>query len=62
MRLAPYRGAQLEMPKRLAHSYAEHDAIVAAILRGEADRAATLLHEHLTITQETLVSLLSVRR
>jgi len=37
-RLAPYRGAQFEAPSRLARSYAEHDAILLAILRGEADR------------------------
>jgi DNA-binding GntR family transcriptional regulator len=56
-RLGPYRGAQLEAPQRLSASYAEHEAIVRAIVRGEADRAATLMRRHLAITRETLASL-----
>lgn len=58
-RLGPYRGAQLEAPDRLAASYAEHEAIVSAIVRGEASRAAALMRQHLAITRETLQSLIS---
>lgn len=58
-RLGPYRGAQLESPHRLSESYAEHEAIVTAILRGEAERAAALMRRHLAVTRETLVKLVS---
>lgn len=53
-RLAPYRGAQLEAPERLARSHREHDAILTAILRGEATRAADLMREHLSNTRAQL--------
>lgn len=45
-RFAPLSRAQFRGPGRLAQSYAEHDEIVSAILRGEADQAyrVTLLH------------------
>lgn len=56
-RLAPYRGAQLEVPQRLSASHAEHQAIVAAILRGDASRASILMRRHLALTQETLTML-----
>ncbi len=61
-RLGPYRGAQLESPHRLSASYAEHEAIVTVILRGDADRAAALMRRHLAITQETLAKLLSTSK
>lgn len=57
-RLGPYRGAQLESPHRLSASYAEHEAIVTAIVRGESERAAMLMRQHLAITRETLANLL----
>lgn len=53
-RLAPYRGAQLEAPARLAMSWAEHDAIVTAIMRANAPLAAELMRAHLTQTQATV--------
>ncbi len=56
-RLAPYRGAQLEAPSRLARSHAEHDAIMTAIMRAEADHAAELMRAHLSMTRETVASL-----
>lgn len=45
-RFAPLSRAQFRGPGRLARSYVEHDEIVRAILRGDADQAyrATLLH------------------
>jgi DNA-binding GntR family transcriptional regulator len=61
-RLVPYRGAQLEAPQRLAASYEEHGRILAAILRGEASRAATLMRRHLAATQETLTALTAKKR
>jgi DNA-binding GntR family transcriptional regulator len=56
-RLVPYRGAQLEAPQRLSASYAEHEAILTAILRGDASRAATLMRRHLAATQRALTAL-----
>jgi DNA-binding GntR family transcriptional regulator len=53
-RLAPYRGAQLEAPHRLARSYREHDAILTAILRGQAQQAADLMRDHLGNTRAQL--------
>lgn len=53
-RLAPHRGAQLEAPARLARSYAEHEAIVIAILQADAARAAQAMRQHLSVTQMTL--------
>lgn len=61
-RLGPYRGAQLESPHRLSASYAEHAAIVSAIVRGEGDRAAALMRRHLAITRETLAKLLKTEQ
>jgi DNA-binding GntR family transcriptional regulator len=58
-RLGPYRAAQLEAPQRLARSYAEHEAIVAAIVRGESEKAARLTRRHLAVTQETLTELIA---
>jgi DNA-binding GntR family transcriptional regulator len=59
-RIAPYRGAQLEAAQRLAQSYAEHDAIVDAILQGAGDQAAQLMRDHLAVTRDTLARIASV--
>lgn len=53
-RLAPHRGVQLEAPARIAQSYAEHDEIVNAILRGDEIKAGEAIRKHLMVTQETL--------
>lgn len=53
-RLAPYRGAQLEASQRLARSYREHDTILTAILRGQAQQAADLMRDHLGNTRAQL--------
>lgn len=58
-RLAPYRGAQLEVPLRLAQSYAEHEDILVAITRGEGGKAARLMRHHLAVTREVLVKLIA---
>lgn len=51
-RLAPYRGAQLEAPERLARSHREHEVILTAILRGDAATAADRAREHLSNTRD----------
>jgi len=48
-RLAPYRGGQFAVLGRLALSFAEHERVVSAIVRGEADAAATAMRAHVAI-------------
>jgi len=50
-RIAPFRRAQFAIQDRLAKSYAEHDAIVAAILRGDAETAAALMRTHVNVVR-----------
>lgn len=58
-RLAPYRGVQLEAPARLSRSWSEHDGIVSAILRAEAQLAAERMRDHLALTREALEAMAS---
>jgi DNA-binding GntR family transcriptional regulator len=52
-RLLPFRRAQFRAPGRLPRSYAEHAAVVRAILSGDAAAAhATMLH-HVTLVEDT---------
>src|SRR3546814_2815589 len=45
-RLAPFRRAQFHLEGRLPRSQAEHDAVVSAIVRGDAAAAhAAMLHQ-----------------
>jgi len=53
-RLAPFRRAQFETLGRLAKSHREHDAVVAAILRGDAERAAAAMRAHLALVRSSL--------
>lgn len=48
-RLAPYRRGQFAVLGRLALSFTEHERVVSAIVRGEADAAATAMRAHVTI-------------
>lgn len=41
------RGRQLHLPGRLAHSLDEHRALIDALSRRDAERAGTLMHDHL---------------
>ena len=45
-RLAPFRRAQFRMSNRISKSWEEHDAIVRAILDGDADGVARLMRLH----------------
>ena len=45
-RLAPFRRAQFRMSNRVSKSWEEHDAIVRAILDGDADGVARLMRLH----------------
>lgn len=48
-RLSPFSRAQFRGPGRLASSYAEHAAVVEAILRGNAEEAAQTMRRHATV-------------
>jgi DNA-binding GntR family transcriptional regulator len=45
-RLAPYRRGQFAVLGRLALSFAEHNRVVSAIVRGDAATAAAAMHAH----------------
>lgn len=45
-RLAPFRRAQFNIVGRLSSSWAEHDAVVQAILRGDAEAAGRAMRDH----------------
>ncbi len=45
-RLAPFRRAQFRISNRISKSWEEHDAIVMAILDGDADRVARMMRLH----------------
>lgn len=51
-RLKPYRRLQLRAANRLQSSLAEHQAVVAAILAGDGQRAADCLRDHVVIQGE----------
>jgi DNA-binding GntR family transcriptional regulator len=50
-RIAPFRRAQFALEDRLAKSYAEHDAIVGAILQGDAETASEVMRAHVNIVR-----------
>lgn len=51
-RLAPYRRGQFGVLGRLALSFAEHERVVNAIIRGEATAAAVAMRAHVAIVGE----------
>ena len=46
-RVAPFRRAQFQSLGRLIRSVEEHEAVVAAILAGDAEKAAAAMRDHL---------------
>jgi DNA-binding GntR family transcriptional regulator len=48
-RLAPYRRLQLRRVDRVNESFGEHEAVLAAILDGDAEGADRLLQSHVTV-------------
>src|SRR5712691_1819930 len=50
-RIAPFRRAQFALQDRLSKSYEEHDAIVAAVLRGDADTASEVMRTHVNVVR-----------
>lgn len=51
-RLGPFRRAQFRLPGRLAKSWDEHDAIVTAVLRGDAPAAEAAARAHVAIVSD----------
>jgi DNA-binding GntR family transcriptional regulator len=56
-RLAPFRRAQFALEGRPARSHAEHDAVVCAVLSGNADAAHAAMLEHVTLVEASFEEL-----
>jgi DNA-binding GntR family transcriptional regulator len=56
-RLAPFRRAQFRAPGRLARSHAEHDAVVKAILSGDAGAAHAAMLHHVSLVEDAFEQL-----
>jgi DNA-binding GntR family transcriptional regulator len=52
VRVQPFRRAQFRNLGRLAKSHIEHDRVVVAILRGDRERAAMSMREHIKTVRE----------
>jgi DNA-binding GntR family transcriptional regulator len=50
-RIAPFRRAQFAIPDRLAKSHEEHAVIVAAILKGDGERASEVMRTHVNFVR-----------
>lgn len=51
-RLLPHRRAQFRVPGRLAHSHAEHGAVIDAILRGDVVTAHAMMLRHVGLVED----------
>lgn len=60
--LQPYRRMQLQVRNRMARSFAEHDAVVAAIRAGDDLGAAEAMRDHVAIQGDRFHDLLSAMR
>ncbi len=60
--LQPYRRMQLQVRNRMARSFAEHEAVVAAIRDGDADGAAEAMRDHVVIQGDRFHDLLAAMR
>ena len=58
-RLAPFRRLQLRVRQRLPQSLAEHEAIVDAILAGDAAEAADALRNHVLVQGDRFTDLVA---
>lgn len=58
-RLRPFRKMQLQLRGRLAQSMGEHRNIVDALAKGDADRAAQVLRDHVAVQGEKFHHLLA---
>ena len=53
-RVAPFRKAQFEGLGRLTKSHQEHERVVRAILRGDAETAATEMRTHIVVVRDAV--------
>ncbi|CAN5134316.1 GntR family transcriptional regulator [soil metagenome] len=60
-RLAPFRRAQFQLEGRPPRSHGEHDAVVAAILRGDADAAHAAMLQQVTLVEDSFEELIAAR-
>ncbi len=60
LRLRPYRRAQFRVAGRLQHSWMEHDAVVRAILRGDAETAFHAMRAHVTAVSSASTEYLTI--
>jgi DNA-binding GntR family transcriptional regulator len=58
-RLRPYRRLQLRVRDRMQHSFAEHDAVVKAIIEGDGQKAADLLRGHVAVQGQRFTDLVA---
>ncbi|MGD1878278.1 MAG: GntR family transcriptional regulator [Kiloniellaceae bacterium] len=58
-RLSPYRRFQLHHPGRTLKSWKEHQAVVDAIVSGNAEAAAAAMSHHVTIQGDVFTDLIS---
>lgn len=60
--LQPSRRMQLQVRNRMTRSFAEHDAIVAAIQSGDGEAGARALHDHVILQGDLFHDLIAVLR
>lgn len=60
--LQPYRRMQLQVRNRIGRSFAEHDAVVAAIRAGDAEAAAEAIRAHVVVQGDRFHDLLAAMR
>lgn len=60
-RLAPFRHAQFYVEGRPARSHAEHDAVVRAIVGGDASAAHAAMLHHVTLVEASFEELVATR-
>lgn len=58
-RLTAYRRYQLRSAGRIAESFAEHDAVISAILNDDADAANLLMRRHVSIQGDVFSDFIS---
>jgi DNA-binding GntR family transcriptional regulator len=58
-RLSPFSRAQFRNLGRLSRSFAEHDAIVTAIVRGDGETAFKAMRQHLAIVENAFTDYLA---
>jgi DNA-binding GntR family transcriptional regulator len=59
-RLKPYRRLQLRVRNRMASSFAEHEAVIEAILAMDGDRAERMLRDHVVIQGDRFADFVAV--